>query len=710
MSEDSKVKEQMERYIYARDNGHIDYINKAEKCDAFYNGEQWNDADKAKLQRQRRPALTLNKLLPSVAAIQGQQLSNRSDVSFRPTSNGNPDTAAALDKLWIHIANTNKLDQVESDVFTDGIITSRGFYDVRLDFSDNVHGDIRIKLLNPYNVILDPDAEEYEPRHWKEVWTTKWLSLNDIERMYGKDVSGQLKGKSQSRYEFGYDFVDKRYGSFGGSDRRVGDEFDPDQVHRRRFRVLERQHRTKSIRPHFVDMVTGETRVVPENWDEEKIRQVVQMYNLAIVKRPYEEINWTVTIDDVLAHDEKSPYNCFTIVPFFPFFRHGKTIGLVENMIDPQELYNKTKSQELHVINSTANGGWQGEEGQLANMTEEELEHRGAETGLVIMRKPGSAPLEKIQPNQIPTGLDRIGFQAAEDLKEISMASDSLRGFDREDVAAKSILAKQAMGASNFAMPLENLQRTRGILAERVLDLVQQYYTEERAFTITGNGIAAQPEELTVNQPSPEGEIVNNLQAGEYAVHITTVPARNSFEETQFQQAKELRELGIAIPDHILIENSNLMRKHEIAQELKGEPSPEQQQLQQLELQIKELEAQKMGAESRKIEAEAVLALVRAQDIAEGEENDGTLAEMQKMQMENEKFLAQSEMDMQKLNAELDYKYAELGQKQREADQRAEIDRANVLTSYETAKMQNETQRQAAKQKPAPKKEAKSEK
>lgn len=706
MSDESIVREQYERYIYARDNGHVNYLTKAERCDAFYNGNQWNEADKAKLNRQRRPALTLNKTLPSVAVIQGQQLSNRSDVSFRPSSSGNPETAEALDKLWLHIANNNKLDQIESDVFTDGIITSRGFYDVRLDFDDNIFGDIRIKQLNPYNVILDPDAEEYEPKNWKEVWQTKWLSHDDIARVYGKDVANELKGKVQSRYEIGYDFVDKRYGSFGGSDRRVGDEFDPDATHRRRFRVLERQHRTKSIRPHFVDMVTGETRLIPEHWDDEKIAYVVQTYNLQVIKRPHEAVDWTVTIDDVLAHNETSPYSCFTIVPYFPFFRHGQTVGLVENMIDPQELYNKTKSQELHVINSTANGGWQGEEGQLANMSEEELEHRGAETGLVIMRKKGTEPLQKIQPNQIPTGLDRIGFQAAEDLKEISMASDSLRGFDREDVAAKAIMAKQAMGAGNFAMPLENLQRTRGILAERVLDLVQEYYTEERAFMVTGNDLTSQPEELVVNQMSPEGEIVNNLQAGEYSVAITTVPARNSFEETQFQQAKELREMGIPIPDDILIENSNLQRKHEIAQRIRelqgdGEPTEAQQQMQALELQIKQLEAAKMDAEAKKIQADAVLSLVRAQDIAEGEENDGELKEMQKMQSDNERFLAEAERDLMKFNSELEYKYAELNQRKSESDQRERVDQAKMIVDLEKAKQQKQQQAQQ------PKKEAK---
>ena len=32
---------QWDRYERARDNGHLDYIEMAKKCDAYYQGEQW---------------------------------------------------------------------------------------------------------------------------------------------------------------------------------------------------------------------------------------------------------------------------------------------------------------------------------------------------------------------------------------------------------------------------------------------------------------------------------------------------------------------------------------------------------------------------------------------------------------------------------------------------------------------------------------------
>ena len=47
--EDAIASDQWDRYTRARDNGHIDYIDMAKKCDAFYQGEQWDASDVALL-------------------------------------------------------------------------------------------------------------------------------------------------------------------------------------------------------------------------------------------------------------------------------------------------------------------------------------------------------------------------------------------------------------------------------------------------------------------------------------------------------------------------------------------------------------------------------------------------------------------------------------------------------------------------------------
>ena len=52
-------------------------------------------------------------------------------------------------------------------------------------------------------------------------------------------------------------------------------------------------------------------------------------------------------------------------------------------------------------------------------------------------------------------------------------------GTDSPEVSGVAIQQKQNRGILMIQVPLDNLTKTRQYLAEKVLQLVQQYYTEE---------------------------------------------------------------------------------------------------------------------------------------------------------------------------------------------------------------------------------------
>ena len=663
MNDTQKARENYEHFCYARDHGHLQFTRKAEKCDAYFAGAQWDPAIVASLERRGKPVLTVNKILSTCAAVFGEQLENRADISFRPSAGGNAETASALDKLWLHISQSQNLDWVESEVAADGFIRSRGFFDVRIRFDDQFRGEVRIKHENSKNVLIDPDADTYDPDEWKEVFLTKWLTLTDIELLYGKRYASELRARPHTAFVHAYDSVDWVPDSFGGMKQAWGAEFSEDEERRRIFRVIERQYRELRTVEFFADLETGDMRPVPERWDEERIRYVRNQLGLEVIRKPTQVVWWRVTVDDILLHDAQSPYRHFTVVPFFPFFRHGDTIGIVENLISPQDLLNKSLSQQLHIVNTTANSGWIFKSGSLANMTAEELQERGGEDGLIIETTTTPKDIEKIQPNQVPSGLDRLSYMADESLKEVSMVSDSMRGFDRADVAAKAIQAKQMRGTVSMAKAFDNLAMTRKLLARNVLDLFQSFYDEQRTIQITGKNLTDQSEELVINQLTPEGTIVNDLTLGEYAVVVSTVPSRQDFESSQFTEALEMRQLGIAIPDDVLVEHSHLNRKTEIAERIKllnggTEPTENEQRLAELEMQLKELETQEKQAEIQLKMTNAQLNQAKAQKEAAAE--TGSQAEMVKAAAEREKKLADVQIAREKLQAELQLKQEEL--------------------------------------------------
>tara|TARA_X000001382_G_scaffold5992_1_gene4864 strand:+ start:919 stop:3030 length:2112 start_codon:yes stop_codon:yes gene_type:complete len=630
--EDVISRTQWDRYTRARDNGHVEYIDLAKKCDAFYQGEQWDAEDVAMLDAEGRPALTINTILPTINTIMGEQSARRADIKFKPRRAGSQDVADVLTKVLMQISDNNKLDWVEQQVFSDGLIMDgRGYFDVRMDFTDHLDGEVKIKAVDPLDVLIDPDAKDYDPKTWNEFFYTRWMTLDDIETMYGKKQAARLQFIAENGNSFGRDSVEyseTRYGDIDDVDDYLGTTIPGEDEYRtvKSLRVIERQHRKVTRVDCYVDPATGDQRDVPSNWSDAKAKKFAKEYGLSIITKTKRKVRWTVTCDKVVLHDDWSPYDDFTIVPFFAYFRRGRPFGVVRNLLSPQEQLNKIASQELHIVNTTANSGWMVESGSLTNMRAEDLEEHGAETGLVLEYNRGSNPPSKIQPNQIPTGLDRISLKAQANIKAISGINDSMLGTDSAEVSGVAIQAKQNRGAIMIQVPLDNLAKTRHYLAEQILNLVQRFYTEERLIQITNEDDPMKPrEEIVINEMTPTGEIINDLTVGEYDVIIGTAPARDSFDEMQFAEALSLRQAGVAIPDDAIIEYSHLSRKGELAKRIRQltgvEMSEEQMQAAQMQQQAQmmqlELTIQKLQAEVQKLQSEAAVNMSKAQEMTQ---------------------------------------------------------------------------------------------
>lgn len=667
-----KALHQWMRYQFVRDNGHADYVRKADRCNDFFIGEQWDRNDMALLQAQRRPALTINKIISTISNVLGEQIQNRTDISFQPRSGAPVETAETLTKVFRQISDHNQLDWKRSDMFCDGIITSRGFLDVRLDFTDSMSGEIRIDHLNPKNVMIDPDAEEYDPDTWNDVFLTKWMTWQDIELLYNAEDAEHLKNRGSSFFPYGYDSIERerdRFGFYYNKGYYLGPWDEAEVI--RNIRVIERQYRKLDTQPHFVDLQTGDMRPIPDSWGPDKIEMVATEFGLGVTKKQVKRIRWCVTADNLVLHDDWSPYKHFTVVPYFPYFRRGRTVGLVENLLGPQEYLNKVTSQELHVINTTANSGWIVQTGKLRNMNVEELEQRGAETGLVmeVEGSPGDV-VQKISPNQTPSGLDRFSYKAEEHIKNISGVTDYMSGNAREDVSAKAVAMNQSRGSLNMSKPMDAIARTDYLLARNILDVVQEYYTEPRILNITSNRVTGDQEQVEVNQPDPyTGDILNDLTIGEYDVIVSSTPHRETLEDSQFEQAISLRELGIQLPDEILIENSRLNKRSDIIKQMReAAQSPEQQYQAELQKMQAELELANLRADAARVEADTELKQAKAQmeQIRSQKEAQGDPAEVQRLQMEQQRNRQQLLMKQQEMEMELQFKKEEFDLKRQE--------------------------------------------
>ena len=114
----------------------------AKACVDALEGRQWSAADLAKLEAEGRPALVINKILPLFRLVVGYFANNRTDIKYLPGNDGSgtADIARVLSHVSKHISELNQLPYSQAEVFMDGIVTGRAYWDIRLDFRRNLLG------------------------------------------------------------------------------------------------------------------------------------------------------------------------------------------------------------------------------------------------------------------------------------------------------------------------------------------------------------------------------------------------------------------------------------------------------------------------------------------------------------------------------------------------------------------------------------------
>lgn len=624
------AQEQWQRYEYVKERGHTKYCKIAKRNDDMYlgGGGQWPEDAKKELDAQGRPYYEFNDIIVSINSAIGYQIANRMDITYKPRGGKSDSKLAEIQsKIAMYIADQNDLQAVETDVFKDGIVQQRGYFDIRMDYEKDIQGEIKITNLDPMDVIPDPDSKTYDPDGWNDVIVLRWLTLDEIENLYGKEKRNEVEDMEKPDSDFGnYDMQTPR-NRFGDNLSNVYDYCYQDKAGTRRYRVIDRQRFVNELSK--VAVYDSNDLVVIDGLSNEKIQEIKDS-GIPIVKRIMKRIKWTVTTARCVLFNEFSPYEHFTVVPFFCIFSRGKTVGLVDNAIGPQEALNKAISQYIHITNSTANSGYMVPENTLKNMSTYDLENIGATTGLVIEYDPQIGPPTKIQPNQVPNGMAEIIRLSLEALKNVTVP-DTARGMNSPETSGVAIQSKQFASQQQLAVPLANLARTRNLLAKRMLNLVQRFYTGERIIRITETDpITGKNFDnfVEINKFDEEQNIIiNDLTIGDYDVVVSNQPLQVTFDNSQFTQAMELRQAGVNIPDKSVIKHSNLADKYEIIQEIVNAQQSQPDPMEEANVELAKAKAEKIKAETVDTSIKSIYSAMQSAQIIESTPGTSKLAD-----------------------------------------------------------------------------------
>lgn len=577
---------------------HNRWTKTAKKCVEMLEGDQWTDEERAAMQEVRRSALTINRINPLWRLVMGYQSSNRLDTKFIPTSDSlsSEDVATVLNAIFKAESGRNGLKYTDSEVFADGITTGRGFWDTRLCFAENDFGQWKAEVVDPFEVYIDPDCANYDlDKGAAYVQRSSWVTLDHIGEQYGLEAEEAVEYLTSSSHKssmFSYlgeaEISPKRFFGQYADEKDFSDWADvyhADFVDRqaKRLRVLDSQYRVTSIKPCFVDLETGERMPIPDEWmkpeNQHKIQAaldhaLVLNNPLKIVSRPVSRVRWTVTCADVLLYDGWSPYDHYTLTGFFPYFRRGRTRGMIEDMVDPQKEINKKRSILVDILNRNANSGWMYEEGTLDPDQEENLRKYGSSPGINVRwkRAPNGQSQQpgRIEPGGYPQGLDRLEDKSANDLHQISGINESAMGQLDRVQSGRAIEARQRQAVLSIQLYQDNFSRSKQIVGRKALSIFQHHYTEERVFRIMGED--STPVQYEINKKAENGtnstSRMNDITLGKYMVDVDEVPISATFKQGQFEETMMLLEklgpIGVMLAQtspELLIDQTSLPNK-----------------------------------------------------------------------------------------------------------------------------------------------------
>ena len=578
-----------ERFNYAADH-HRDWAEPAKQAVQYYEGNQYTAADRAKLDSEGRPDITINKIKPLVNLVQGYFINNTTDIAYLPghDGSGTQRLADALTHTSKQISQISHLPWVDSQVFMDGLLTGRGYFDFRLDFHPNDFGQGVWTAGDPFATYLDPDGDDYDPEKWNWIFESRWISIDEVEAVWGRRIHELIKPLAN-----GHSFSDvpshlydgeeeiTPWRSFGGEEdssrgwRAFSDSlFDWVDTARKNIRLIDTQHYVYVHRWLFVDLETGYRREIPEHWSRERINRVLAYAvsngdPVTVVRRMVRKVRWTQMIGDILVYDDWSPYSTFTKIPFFPYFRRGKTRGMVEDLISPQDEINKRRSARLNIIGRSSNGGWIYAEGSFNPQQKDNLEQFGSAPGAQIeyrvVRLPGGrvAPEPKqIQPSIPPVAMAQLEEEAENDLVEISGINRSALGQIDTVQSGRAIEARQRQAIVGLEGMIANWTMTKQIAGKKQLEVIQEHYREQRVVRVITDA-GAPPDQVILNERTARG-MMNNVSLGTYTVSVDQRPLSKTFLDAVFEEMMRMKEIGMPIPDEDIIDASSMPRKDQV--------------------------------------------------------------------------------------------------------------------------------------------------
>jgi hypothetical protein len=551
-----------------------------------------------------------NRTRPLCNMVTGYQRKNRKSSIAVPLENGDAQTADQWTKILLHLFKKESIYDSISDAFHQGAcITGMNLLHVYLDWrEDPINGDVKVDNCSYNSFFVDPYFRKPDLSDAAFVWRRSYVSHS---------VAASLLPEDQ------YDWVMSLEGNPTGTGRDGRFQYMPEaygQTQQNRLAYDEYYYRDYRKQKLLVDKKTGETLDVSdrENID---IKQFLRDWpQVDLIEQNVPTVRMALMIQDKVAYDGPQPLgiDVFPFIPVIGFYNpmmpyfYSRIQGICRSLRDPQILLNRRIILSADLLESQTNSGWIFKENAVVDV--KHLFQTGQGRIIPLKEEAQMTDLQPIQPPQIPASFFQIQETFSKEMSLVSGINEELMGFATDAKAGITEVLRQGAGLVTLQILFDRLDNSQNLLAELIMKVVRANYTSGKIKSI-----------LEGQEPAP---LFFNKAFGKY--HCVTELGFNTETQQQmeFLQLFQLKQMGVPIPDHRLIEAATIQHKTEIMQEMAQQAQQTQQmQMQQAQTQMQELQSRIKLAEARTV-ADQGLGIERMSRVQENQ----ALAEERKAQ------------------------------------------------------------------------------
>ncbi|GAA0613322.1 phage portal protein [Paenochrobactrum glaciei] len=454
----------------------IDWREQAREDYAFYNGEQWSDADKSALTEQKRPIMTFNRVAPLVNAVIGAEINNRREVRYIPREMGDAEANELLTNAAEWFRDEAGAEDEDSDAFEDNVICGMGWTDTRLDFELDPDGAPVVRRLDPLKFVWDasavkPNLEDAQHLFYvDEKPLSEWMAIFPDADPEVLNAAWAKSGNTAATHD--NDEPSYEGGSYDENPNKLCTIVEA--------RWLETEHYYRAQDPQSGQML---------ELDKEQAKQAsaagikVAKQSRKVVRRAFIGNGIIGDIDAPLVPSGMFGWECIT---GYRDKIKRQFYGVVRPTKDPQRWANKFFSQVMFLLNSQSKGGIIAERGAFED--DRQAEESWAKADSITWAKNGGT--SRIQPKptaQFPTGFFALFNEAKEAINQVTGLSPEFIGTREVDQAGVLEAQRRQSSLNLLASLFNSLRRYRKRQGKILLHLIQNYLADGRLIRIVGD-------------------------------------------------------------------------------------------------------------------------------------------------------------------------------------------------------------------------------